>query len=509
MDPAGGQGEPGAAAAKILNFDANATTAMSREAIAAMVRWCNRGNASAEYASAREARRMLDAFRREIADECGFDLEGPDAYAVIFTSGASESNAAIVTGAVRAYAAKTNRLPHVVTSAAEHRSLLLCCRRLAAERLCQLTELPVGQAGPGLGAVAPADLAAALRPNTCLVSVMAANNETGVLNDVRALAAAAHRAGVPFHTDAAQLFGKAAVRPRALGADAFSASFHKLHGPPGVGLLVVRRAFLEGYGLPPLVAGTQNGGQRGGTENVPGLAAAFIAFRETMADRAAKTARVRRHRDALKAAVAARLPCFPLDAHPAADPVSLDGGITPPPPRRHEGTAEGRRALAASDAQGTPVVFWLAPPDERRVLPNTLLLAVRRPGFCNRAARAALERRGVIVSLGAACSAADPAPSGTVAAMGVHEALRGGVLRVSLCDSTTAEEVEAFVERFVAVVTSGECLAAAPSWRPPASAPGPPLGMPTPRAGPRRATEHRRARPPHRGAPRRRKTGGQ
>jgi cysteine desulfurase len=447
----------------VVYLDNNATTLMPGKVIDALNAWCNRGNPSAEYASAREARRMMDAFRQQVAVECGFELDGPNAYAVVFTSGASESNCHIVTSTVRSYAAKTGRLPHVVTSAAEHKSLLACCLRLAKERLCQLTVLPVGQAGPGLGAVDPADLAVALRPNTCLVSIMAANNETGVLSNLREMSKVTRKAHVPFHTDAVQLFGKSAVRPVALGVDAFSASFHKLGGPPGVGLLVLRRALIEGYDLCPHICGSQNAGLRGGTENLPGIGASFAAFRIAMADRAEKTARVLRKRNALKAALATRLPCFYLDDHPADRPPSIDGGITPPGPAPHNGAPEARRAIALAEKAGTPVVFWIAPADERRVLPNTLLLAVRRPGFCNKAARAALEARGVIVSLGSACNSADAVhgeASGVVVAMGVPAALQGGVLRVSLSDDTTADDIKAFAVHFLAVVTSVACLSA-------------------------------------------------
>ena len=419
--------------AGVAYLDNNATTLMSEAAVSALSEWCNRGSPSAGYA--REARQMLDAFRREIAVECGFEL-GTE-YAVVFTSGASESNSHIVTSAVRGYAVKTGRLPHVVTSAAEHRSLLGCCRRLAKDGLCQLTVLPVGQAGRGLGAVDPADLAAALRPNTCLVSIMAANHETGVLSNLREMAKHTRKARVPFHTDAAQLFGRSAVRPAALGVDAFSASFHKLGGPPGVGLLVLRRTLVDGYDLCPHIAG---GGLRGGAENLPGLGASYVAFRAAMAGRAEKTARVLCLRNALKDALASRLPCFYVDEHESAPP-SIDGGITARPAGRPF-SAPARRAVES----GAPAVFWVAPPDERLVLPNTLLLAVRRPGFCGRAAQAALEARGVIVGLD------DPE---VVAALGVHPDLRPGVLRVSLSDDTTGDDIKTFVLNFFSVVDEG------------------------------------------------------
>jgi cysteine desulfurase len=445
-------------------LDNNASTLMSQEAIGALGAWCNRGHPSPDHAGAREARRMLADFRQLIAVECAFELGGPAGYAAVFTSGASESNCHIVTGAVRGYAAKTGRLPHVVTSAAEHCSLLACCRRLAAEGLCQLTVLAVGRAGPGLGAVDPADLAAALRPNTCLVSIMAANHETGVLNNLREMAKLTRKARVPLHTDASQLFGRSAVRPIALGVDAFSASFHKLGGPPGAGLLVVRRALVEGYDLGPLICGegARGEGLRGGAENLPGLGASLVAFRAAMAGRAEKTARAGHLRDTLKAVLAARLPCFNLDDHPADRPPSIDGGITPPGPAPHNGTPEARLAIQGAEGAGAPVLFWVAPADARLVLPNTLLIAVRRPGFCGRAARAALEARGVIVGVA----------GGAPGAVGLPAALQAGTLRVSLSDDTTAEDVKAFLVNFLAVVTSDACLAE--GWRRPAPPGTPP-----------------------------------
>ena len=414
-------------------LDNNETTLMPGVAIDALNAWCNRGNPSAGYA--REARQMLDAFRQEVAVECGFEL---NTYAVVFTSGASESNSHIVTSAVRGYAVKTGRLPHVVTSAAEHKSLLACCRRLAKDGLCQLTVLPVGQSGPGLGTVDPDDIGAALRPNTCLVSIMAANHDTGVLSNLRAMAKYTRKARVPFHTDAAQLFGRSAVRPAALGVDAFSVSFHKLGGPPGVGLLVLRRALVDGYDLCPHISG---GGLRGGAENLPGIGASYAAFCAAMAGRAEKTARVFFMRNALKSALASRLPCFYVDDHESAPLSSIDGGITPPRQQADRPfSAPARRAVES----GAPAVFWVAPADERLVLPNTLLLAVRRPGFCNRAAQAALEARGVIVGL---------ADAEVVAALGVHPDLRPGFLRVSLADSTTGDDIKSFVVNFLAIVS--------------------------------------------------------
>jgi cysteine desulfurase len=433
-------------------LDNAATALMTDKAMEAMNAWCNRGHPSAEHEGGQETRKMMSAFRRYIAEECGVDLVGRDAYDIIFTSGASESNAQIITSAVRSYAAKTRRLPHVITSATEHPSVAQCCARLQKEQMCQLTVLPVGRVGADLGQVSLAALNAAIRPNTCLVTILAASGDTGALNNLRRLSQAARRAHVPFHTDAAQLFGKSAFRPPELGVDAFSASFHKIGGPPGVGLLVVRRAVIEGYDLGAHVAGDQNNGMRGGTENAPGLGASFAALRESLEGRADKNDRLLRMRSAVRLALAAHFPCFPVSEHAPRASESIDGGITPPPPPLSVESEGAARALREAEKGGPAALFWVAPDDDHRSLPGILLVAVRRPGFSAAAARAALERRGVVVGGGAR-------PSVAQAALGLHPALTAGLLRVSMGDRTTGKDVKRLVVALIEVLGSDECLA--------------------------------------------------
>ncbi len=411
-------------------LDANAGAPCSAEVIAAMCAWMNRGSTASEHASALEARALADSFRREIAVECSITLEE---YNVIFTSGGAESNALVLTGAARSFAAKTGRLPHIITSAADHRSALDCCAQLEKERLCQVTVLPAGASA--------AELKRALRPNTCLVSIIAASGETGAVADLRPLVQVARAAQVPFHADAAQLFGRARMTAR--GLDAFSISMHKFGGPPGVGALVVRRSFAEGYGLQPLVF-------RGGAENTPGLAASLTALRAAVEARAPTTERWLRLRAAIRAALAMRLRCFELAEHPDDPRPSIDGGITPPPAPR-AGSAAAHSAIEESDA---PLIFWITEKDA--TLPNTLALAVRQTGFSASAARAALECRGVIVGV---CSFEGPA------------ALRSAALRVSMSDATTGADVRRFITEFLAIVADGSALRAARPAPPPTSRP--------------------------------------
>ena len=452
--------------------DANATTLMSPATIETMVRWCNRGNPSSEYASAKEVQRMFARFRGEIATALGFELgpvSDPGAYSVVFTSGASESNCAVLVGVARSYATLTGRVPHIIIGGTEHKSSRACAERLVVDGLATLTVVAPATSGPAYGAIEPAAVAAALaaRPHdTCLVSVMAANNETGAVTDVAGIAEVCAAARVPYHTDAVQVVGKttlgiatgagagAGATVAGLRLAALSASAHKFHGPPGVGLLVLRNSLVSGYQLCPHICGSQNGGMRGGTENVPGIAAAFAAFRAAYVGLPKRAATLSTRRDALWRGLAAALPAFHAAACPG-DPAApaLPGVAAPPAPSR--GTAEARTAIAAAAAGGPPVLFRIGAASSR-TLPNTLLLSVSRPKFCNRAARAALEARGIIVGLGSACNGGGAGDG--LRALGLPSTLIPGVIRISLDSDATRADVDRIVAAFIAVVTGPDCL---------------------------------------------------
>lgn len=464
--------DAGSPARESAYLDNAGTTRMPPEVVAAVVRWMNRGDPAAAHAAAREARRLLRRFRAHLAAAGGFALDGPQGYTVVFTSGGAEADCHVVTAAAGAYAARTGTLPHLITSAAEAPPLLACCLRLARARVAQLTVLPVRRCGADAagaepaGTVDPEELRRAIRPNTCLVSIAAAEGETGALNDLRALAAVARAARVPFHTDAARLYGQAELRPGDLGLAAFSVSFHRLHGPPGAGALVLRNDFLAGYGLGALVDGPQNGGLRGGLENVPALAGAFEACRRAAAGRDARAARVRALREGARAALAARFPAVHVDAYCAARPRVSDGDPATPRTARVAGPPRGRRAAAraarldAAAAAGEPVLVWLGPADPARALPGALFFAVLGPeGKVFRAARAlpALERRGVIVSAGAP-PAAEGRPSAAVEALDVPPELWPGVLRVGFAGDSSAADAARLVDALADVLASGEAL---------------------------------------------------
>lgn len=430
---------------KIVYLDNNGTTLMSDAVWKTMGTWTNRGNPSAGYSSGREAHKMMRNFRQLIAAAGHFK---EDEFETIFTSGGSESNSHILTSSVRAFRARTKMKPRVITSIAEHSSIIKCCRDMERLGEADVVFLPVRNdaSAPTYGTVDPADLEAALSSGadaarTCLVSIMAANNETGAVNPILDLARRSYAAKVPFHTDAVQLFGKSPIRPdhvKDAPIDAFSVSFHKLEGPLGCGLLVVRKTFLEGYGLCPLICGAQNDGRRGGTENLPAIAASFRAYRIAMTDRGAKNARLRRLREMAFASLA------------AADDVASAGGLAEYMTDGLGPLGEGRRiVLVRIRGEG----------GEDRVLPNTLLIAGGNENFCNLLAQKALDRRGILVGIGSTCNAAGAAePSHVIKALDVPEELRAGVLRISLGDSTTESEIRQLGRAWADMLKSGECF---------------------------------------------------
>ena len=260
------------------------------------------GNPSSLYAAGRQARAALDRARAAVAGVLGCHPRE-----ITFTSGGTESDNLALRGVVERAREGGNR-PHLVTSAAEHSAVLDTAAALARTGV-DVTYLPVDE----YGAVSPAALADALRPETCLVSLMVGNNEVGTINPIAALAAVARERGVPFHTDAAQAPGVLPVDVDALGVDLLSLSAHKFGGPKGAGVLYTRRGTRL---APQITGGGQEMHRRAGTENVAfavGLATA-LTYAET--HRVETAAHVARLRDSFVRHVLVATPDARLFGHP-------------------------------------------------------------------------------------------------------------------------------------------------------------------------------------------------
>jgi cysteine desulfurase len=413
----------------MIYLDNNATTIMPPEARRAMLEWTNRGNPSASYTSAQEARAMMDDFRKFIAQVHQFDLAK---YQIVFTSGASESNATFIHGVIATAQQRLDStrlgatLPHIIISAIEHKSLLEAVRNYEARGVITANYIAPTKSGH----IRPEDIAAATLPSTCAVIVMHANNETGAINDIAAIGRAAHRAKAYFHCDTVQTFGKFPIAPDANEVDSFSVSFHKMGGPPGVGVLIIRRDI----DIAPLIFGTQNEGSRGGTENLPGIGASFAALKISSKNRRAKNAKMNELKALIMKRLAARWPTRYYTEVVAGSGGGGGGGALVSPPLE---------------------IVFLSRASEY-YLSNTLLLSIvvrTPPLICNGQLKDAMIKRGFIISVGSACNTASTRASHVLFALGADEAIRKGALRITLGDSNTQEEVERFAAVLIEEIT--------------------------------------------------------
>jgi cysteine desulfurase len=351
----------------VIYLDAAATSPVRREVLEAMWPYLTGdfGNPSSHHAVGESAARGLAEARAGVAAWLGCR-----ASEVTFTSGATEADNL----AVKGIALANPRGRHLVTTRIEHEAVLESIDYLVRLHGFSVTFLPVGRDG----LVAPADFAAALRPDTTLASVMLANNEVGTVQPIAVLAAVAHEHGVPLHTDAVQAAGWLPLDVGTLGVDALSVSGHKIGAPKGVGALYVRgRLPVE----PVVHGGGQERGRRSGTENVAGAVALATAARLAADGRDERAQAAAAARDAFVAAVLAEAPGAELTGHPTS---------------RLPGTAS--------------FVF---------------------PGTNGEAVLLELERHGVVSSSGSACAAGSEDASHVLLALGYDEDVARTAVRFS------------------------------------------------------------------------------
>lgn len=409
----------------MIYLDNNATTIMPTNVLKAMLEWSNRGNPSAGYASAQDARKMMHKFRTYLAKLCSFDINDqktPKAsqYKVIFVSCASEANATIIRSVVDSFSDISDVPPHLIVSAIEHKSVLEAVKSLETRGKVEVTYV---QPTP-TGHILPRDVGAAIRPNTCLVCIMHANNETGAINDVAEIGRIAHSKQVPFYTDTAQTFGKFPLNPIAANVDSFCVTFHKLHGPPGVAALIIKQQFLQGYKLQPLIFGSQNDHLRGGTENLPGIGAAYEALQLSMDGRSAKNNTISKIKTHIINEIGKQVPTKTYIEY------------------------------LNTTARAPIEIIWLSG-NNVYYLPGTILLSVigkSKTKVCNIRMKTELEKRGIIVSIGSACNTSNPKASHVLYAMGADELIRRGTLRISVGDMNTMDDAKNFVREFIQVI---------------------------------------------------------
>lgn len=372
----------------MIYADNAATTKMSRAAVRTMTSLMEEewGNPSSLYAHGQKAKEVLEQARADIAA-----VIGAEPREITFTSGGSEAdNQAILSAA--ALGQKTGKR-HIISTAFEHHAVLHTLEKLQKEGFA-VTLLDVHRDG----LVVPEELEAAIRDDTCLVTVMYANNEIGTIQPIRKLGEICRRRGVLFHVDAVQAVGHIPVNVKADNIDMLSASGHKFHGPKGVGFLYVKK----GIRLSSLIeGGAQERGKRAGTENVPGIAAMAEALKEADCGMAENMIRISALRDKL---------------------------------------IRGLKEIPHSALNG----------DEARRLPGNVNFCFE--GIEGESLLLLLDDKGICASSGSACTSGSLDPSHVLLAIGrVHDVAHGS-LRLSIGEETTEEDVAYIIQSVKEVV---------------------------------------------------------
>lgn len=360
-------------------LDNNATTRVAPEVLQAMLPYLTEhyGNPSSMHRFGAAAEAGVSEARERVAGLLGAASPAE----VVFTAGGSEGDNHAIWGALRAQPQKQ----HLITTQVEHPAVLGLCRELESRHGYAVTYLGVD----GSGRLDLDELRRSLRPDTALVSVMAANNETGVVFPIEEIGAIVKAHGAVFHVDAVQAAGKLPLEMRRSTVDLLAISGHKLHGPKGVGALYVRK----GTKLRPLlVGGHQERGRRAGTENVPGIVGLGVACELARHDREGEAARLGELRDRLETALLARIPDCRVNG------------------------------------------------DRERRLPNTSNISfdfIEGEGIL-----LLLDRVGIAASSGSACTSGSLEPSHVLKAMGVPFTSAHGSVRFSLSRYNAAEEID-------------------------------------------------------------------
>lgn len=373
---------------KRIYLDNAATTAMKEEVLQEMLPFFREtyANPSAIYGFAGEAKRAV-----RLARERAAELIAAKPTEICFTGGGTESDNWALIGAAETCAEKGK---HIIVSAIEHHAVLRTCEYLE-KRGFAITRLPVREDGR----VLPETLKKAVRPDTILVSVMAANNEIGTIQPLADLAGIAHEHGALFHTDAVQAYGHVPLNAEETGIDLLSASGHKLGGPKGVGILYCRENLRL---LPFMHGGVQERGRRAGTLNVPGIVgfgkAAFLAG-EGLYERMEQLSALR---DYLIEGVLAKIPHTRLNG------------------ARYD-RLPGNAHFCFRDIEGETLLIFL-------------------------------DQRGICASGGSACASGESGPSHVLSAIGLSDETARGSLRLTLSEDNTIEELDETVEALREIV---------------------------------------------------------
>jgi len=373
---------------KLIYLDNAATTKTAPEVLEAMLPYFTEqyGNPSAIYSFASHNKDVVAEQRERIANALGAKSNE-----IYFTAGGSESDNWALKATAEAY---QNKGKHIITTKIEHHAILHTAAYLE-ERGFEVTYLDVDE----YGKVNPADVEAAIRPDTILISVMAANNEIGTLQPIKEIGAIAKEHGILFHTDAVQAFGQIPINVDECNIDMLSSSGHKINGPKGIGCLYIRkglklRSFVHG--------GAQERKRRAGTENVPGIVGYGVAAERALRTMEERTAKEIEVRDYMIKKIQEEIPYCKLNGHPT---LRLPNNVN----------------FSFQFIEG-----------------ESLLIMLDMAGIC--------------ASSGSACTSGSLDPSHVLLAIGLPHEIAHGSLRLTLSEETTKEDADFVVEQIKGIV---------------------------------------------------------
>jgi len=382
---------------RFVYADNAATTSVSKAVLDSMLPYFSEkyGNPSSIYSLGRQAREAVDDARLKVATVLGCEPQE-----IFFTSGGSESDNWAIRGVALANIKKGK---HLITSKFEHHAILHTMKALEKEGF-EVTYLDV----TSKGLVTPESLAAAIRPDTTLVTIMYANNEIGTIQPIPELAKICHDKGVIFHTDAVQAIGHVAINVRTQGIELLSLSAHKFHGPKGVGVLYIRK----GLRFPNLIeGGAQERNRRAGTENIPGIVGLATALEIAVTSISERNEKVKKLRDRL-----------------------IDGMLKLPMTRLNG--------------------------DREKRLPGNVNISIE--GIEGESLLLLLDMNGICASSGSACTSGSLDPSHVLLSIGLKHEVAHGSLRLTLDENNTDEDIDYILEVLPTIVD--RLRAMSPLW---------------------------------------------
>lgn len=408
--------EPKPVCKDIIYFDNNSTTLICKEAEEEYIKWLKCYNPSSDSKIAKAGKQLIENAQKYIADY----ISAPD-HQIIMTSGATESNCFALRSCAEAFMRNRKIMPDIVISATEHHSIIECAKQLEinkiAKIICVMPDIT--------GQIDPCAVSCLITKNTCLVSVMHANNEIGCINNIYDIAKRCHEKKVPFMTDCSQTMGKIPIFCNRNGSelDIVTATAHKFYGPKGIGILAVSKRLIEGYKLEAQITGSQQSGLRGGTENIPGIASMVKAMEHMTKNRQAKNEKLRKLCKTTIEEFKKHLPVVPMSLEPPKNPLEIR---------------------------------VIGPVAEIDRLPNTLFIVFMKTGdpFCNVKLKKMLDEKNIVISIASACLTSSASASHVLNAIKATKQIKEGVIRISFSDSNTIAEVKKFVKTCIHILNT-------------------------------------------------------